>query len=88
MCSYEIIITALAMAFCWVEYVVKFLDRLYLFFEIEININQKPFNCIKCMTGWYALILGLFVYGLAGVVFLPIGVFVGAIFEAIKMRWL
>lgn len=74
MLSIKIIILALSLAFCQVE---------ILHFG-----SVKPFNCIKCMTGWYALILGLIWTGWTGLWMLPVGVFVGAIFEAIKMRWL
>lgn len=68
------ILLALSMAFCQIE-VVHF-------------GSVKPFNCLKCMTGWYAFMIGCIAFGWHGVVFLPIGVFVGAIFSAIQMRWL
>ena len=70
----EIVFTALAIAFCWVEFINP--------------IKRKPFNCIKCMTGWIAVGIAFWFYSYKGIVFLPIGVFVGAIFEGIKMRWL
>ena len=73
--SINIVFTALAIAFCWVEFVNPF-------------TKTKPFNCIKCMTGWVGLIIGCYFYNLFGLIYLPIGVFAGAIFEAIKMRWL
>lgn len=76
---YEIILYALCLAF----FVVEVLPRIKL-------TNRKPFNCMMCMTGWcsiglavwqdfhwpYVLLLGL------------AGVFTGAMFGAIKMRWL
>ena len=74
MLSIKIIIYALSLAFCQVE-VMHF-------------GSVKPFNCIKCMTGWYALALGLIWMGWPGIWMLPVGVFIGGIFEAGKMRFL
>lgn len=74
MLSFKIIILALSLAFCQVE-VIHF-------------GSVKPFNCIKCMTGYYALAIGCWCAGWHGVVYLPVGVFAGAMFEGIKMRWL
>ena len=70
----HILLYALSLAFCQVE-VIRF-------------GSVKPFNCIKCMTGWFALVLGCIEQGWHGVWYLPLGVFVGAIFEALKMRCL
>ena len=74
MLNWNIIVIALSLAFCQVE---------VLHFG-----SVKPFNCVKCMTGWYALGIGCWCVGWHGLVYLPVGVFVGAIFEGIKMRWL
>lgn len=74
MLNYSIIIIALSLAFFQIE-VIRF-------------GAVKPFNCMKCMTGWYALGLGCWLYGWHGLVYLPVGLFAGAIFSAIKMRWL
>jgi hypothetical protein len=74
MLNYNIILLALSLAFCQVE---------VLHFG-----SIKPFNCIKCMTGHYALIIGCIMYGWHGLVYLPVGVFAGALFDRIKMRWL
>lgn len=50
---------------------------------------RKPFNCIKCMTGWFALVLAVLCgYGFISVLLCAAGLFMGALFEAIKMRWL
>jgi hypothetical protein len=72
--GYQVIIIALSMAFTWVE-VMKW------------GVT-KPFNCVKCMTGWISLLI-------AGVFHVPywpfylfIGLFSGAMYSAIKMRWL
>lgn len=73
--GYQIVFYALALAFCQIE-VIHF-------------GSVKPFNCIKCMTGWYALILALVCgHGWHSLIYLPVGVFVGAIYSAIQMRWL
>lgn len=74
MTGYEIVFYALVAAFVQIE-------------VIHFGV-VKPFNCLKCMTGWYALIIGCVAQGWHGLIFLPIGVFVGAIFSAIQMRWL
>ncbi len=93
MSTTEIIIASLAMAFCWVEYFNQ--------------IKFRPFNCIKCMTGWFSFALALgghlvwyytkdgehtwIVYCLilgSAIRTMAIGVFVGMIWENIKMRWL
>lgn len=73
MLNYNIILLALSLAFCQVE-VIHF-------------GSVKPFNCIKCMTGWYALILGCIAHGWHGLVYLPAGVFVGALFDRAKTRY-
>lgn len=72
-----IVILALSMAFFFVEILSPLL-----------KLNFKPFNCIKCMTGWYALFIGWYFLGGEGTLYLFIGLFAGAIFEAIKMRYL
>jgi hypothetical protein len=70
----SIIIIALSIAFCWVEFLNPF--------------RFKPFNCVKCLTGWISLGFGVALYGWLGIVYLPLGVFIGSMFEGIKMRWL
>lgn len=50
--------------------------------------QRKPFNCVKCLTGWTALILGLCCYQIQGVWYLPAGLFVGGLYEEVRMRWL
>lgn len=74
MINFNILLLALALAFCQIE-VIHF-------------GSIKPFNCLKCMTGWYALAIGCWSIGWHGIVYLPLGVFVGAIFSAIQMRHL
>jgi cell division protein FtsX len=90
MTNMEIIISALALAFCWVE--------------ILNQIKSKPFNCMKCMSGYFSFVIaGLndnymnafsahapfwVVKILLMIIFIAVGVFAGALFEGIKMRWL
>ena len=70
----QIIILSLSLAYCWVD---------------VLHIGSiKPFNCIMCMTGWFALALGLWCHGLPGIAFMPVGVFTGALFENLRMRYL
>jgi hypothetical protein len=71
---YQIIISALSLAFLWVEI-------------MHWGVT-KPFNCLKCMTGWIALIIGCSSIGWHGIIYLPVGLFTGALFSAIKMRYL
>jgi hypothetical protein len=63
---------SLACAFTWVE-IMKW------------GVT-KPFTCIKCMTGWIALLLALIFHVDHPYFYLPAGLFIGAVFEAIKMR--
>lgn len=68
------VLFGLALAFVWVE-VLKW-------------GSVKPFNCVKCLTGWFAFILAFIFHVPHFYLYLPLGVFVGAIFSAIQMRWL
>jgi hypothetical protein len=70
----QVVIFALAFAFMWVE-ILKW-------------GSVKPFNCLKCMCGWVALILAFTFHVEFWYMYLPVGLFTGAMFEAIKMRWL
>lgn len=76
--KYEVIISALSIA--W--FIVYAIPRIKL-------TNRKPFNCLMCMTGWTSLGISLLNgYEWSSVYFMFIGVFVGGLFEAVKMRWL
>lgn len=82
MTKVEIIICALAIAFTLVNLVFPKLARMRVF-------RRKPFNCIMCMAGWSSLGLALvngYEYG--SILFLFVGLFVGALFDGITMRWL
>ena len=74
MTGLQVIFFALALAFMWVE-------------VLKWGI-VKPFNCIKCLTGWFALILAFAFHTEFWYMYLPAGLFVGALFEGIHMRWL
>lgn len=70
----QVIFFALASAFTWVE-VLKW-------------GSVRPFNCVKCLTGWFALILAFIFHVECWYMYLPVGLFVGAMFEGIRMRCL
>lgn len=75
----EIILAGLALSFCWVE-------LLYPLIRVKL---VKPFNCGMCLSGWVSFGLSLingYIY--SSILFLAVGVFVGAMYGAIKMRWL
>lgn len=72
--GYHVLFFALAIAFTWVE-------------VLKWGVT-KPFNCVKCMTGWVALILAAVFHTPFWYLYLPAGLFVGAIYSAIKMRHL
>lgn len=75
MTGLQVIVFSLAFAFTWVE-VLGWWKRI------------KPFKCLKCMTGWLALILAFTFHVEFWYMYLFVGLFVGAVFEGIKMRWL
>ncbi|MEI6187047.1 MAG: hypothetical protein WCP46_00905 [Alphaproteobacteria bacterium] len=84
----SIIIIALSMAFCWVEFIQPTTAAIIFILTGNRLLDNKPFNCVKCLTGWISLIIGVYYFGWLGLVYLPLGVFTGAIFSAIQMRWL
>lgn len=70
----QVLFFALACAFTWVE-------------VLKWGV-VKPFNCLKCMTGWFAVILAFMFHVEFWPMYLPAGLFVGAIISAIQMRYL
>lgn len=74
MTGLQVVVFALACAFVWVD-VMKW------------GVT-KPFNCIKCMTGWIAVLFAFGHHVEFWPLYLPLGVFVGAVFSSIQMRWL
>lgn len=70
----EVIILGFSCAFVWV-YVLKW-------------GSVKPFNCVTCMTGWCSLIIGCWSIGLWGIVYMPVGMTVAALYSEVRMRWL
>lgn len=71
----QVIVFALSFAFMWVE-VLKWWKQ------------TKPFNCIPCLTGWVSLVMAFAFHVPFWYMYLPLGLFVGAVFGAIQMRWL
>lgn len=74
MTGLQVVVFALACAFVWVD-------------VIKWGVT-KPFNCIKCMTGWIAVLFAFSHHVEFWPLYLPLGIFVGAMFSAIKMKWL
>lgn len=70
----EVIVFSLACAFVWVDI-------------LKWGVT-KPFTCLKCMTGWFALIFAFSHHVEFWPLYLPLGLVVGAVFSAIKMRYL
>lgn len=74
MTGLQVVLFSLALSFMWVE-VLKW-------------GSVKPFNCMKCMTGWTALILAFTFHVEFWYMYLPVGLMAGAVFGGIKMKWL
>ena len=73
MTGLQVVIFALAISFAWTELKLA---------------RHKPLNCLKCMTGWVALLLAFTFHVQFWYMYLAVGVTVGSIFSAIKMRYL
>lgn len=71
---YLVIPFSLSIAFVWVD-------------VLKIGVT-KPFTCVKCMTAWVAVIIAYLYHVPFWYFYLPVGLFAGAIFSAVKMRWL
>lgn len=51
--------------------------------------DMKPFNCVPCLSGWTVFKIALIVgYGWESIGLMFLGVFAGALFEVIRMRYL
>lgn len=74
MTGLQVIVFSLACAFVWVE-VLRW-------------GHVKPFNCLPCMTGWFSLIFSFSHHVEFWPLYLPLGLATGAMFEAVRMRWL
>lgn len=70
--GYQVILFALSIAFVWVEI-------------LRWGVT-KPFSCLKCMTGWTALILAYCFDTPYWPFYLFAGLFAGAMYSAIQMR--
>lgn len=74
MTGLQVLFFGMAIAFTWVEVLNPF--------------KFKPFNCLKCITGWVSGGLAYMFHVEAWPLYLPAGLFVGAVFSAIQMRYL
>jgi hypothetical protein len=74
MTGLQVLIFSLACAFAWVD-------------VLRWGVI-KPFNCLKCMTGWISILFAFSHHVQFWPLYLPLGLLVGAMFEGIKMRWL
>ena len=93
-----IIGVAFAIWFYWGKVKIPTLQGYQvLFFALSIAFTNievlklgsvKPFNCLKCLTGWLSLILAFIFHTQFWYLYLPAGFFVGALFTALKNRWL
>ena len=62
----SIIIISLAISFCWVELLQKKVSDILEILTGSKLLQHKPFNCVKCLTGWIALIIGVYLHGYLG----------------------
>lgn len=69
------------------QVVVFALAFSFAFTELKLA-RHKPLNCLKCLTGWVSLILAFTFHVQFWWAYLFVGLFVAAVFSAIKMRWL
>lgn len=70
----QAVLFGFASAFMWVE-------------VLKWGVH-KPFNCLHCMCGWFTVLLAVLFHVPFWSFYLPVGVAVGAIYSAIKMRYL
>ena len=71
--GYMAILTGLGFAFFWVN-------------EFKLFKRVKPFNCIKCLTGWASFLLAFCFNVPLYPCYLFIGLLVGGVFERISLR--
>lgn len=69
---YLVLLFSLSLAFTWVE-VLKW-------------GSVKPFNCLKCLTGWFAIALAFLFHTEFWYFYLFSGLFLGSIFSLVKGR--
>ena len=70
--------------------VVLFFSLSLAFYWVEIRKKSKvkPFNCLKCMTGWISLIMAFMFHVPFCLLYLFAGLFVGSLFDRAAMRYL
>jgi hypothetical protein len=71
---YQVVLLSFCFAFTWV-YIFKW-------------GSVKPFNCVTCMSGWFALIIGYWCFGWMGIALMPVAMTTAAIYSEVRMRWL
>jgi hypothetical protein len=74
MTGLQVLVFSLACAFAWVD-------------VLKWGVS-KPFTCLKCMTGWISVLFAFSHHVEFWPLYLPLGLFAGAVFSAIKMRYL
>jgi len=72
--GYHVVVFSLALSFTWVE-------------KLKWGVI-KPFNCVPCLTGWFAVIIAFAFHTPFWYFYLFVGLLVGSLFSAVKSRWL
>jgi hypothetical protein len=68
--------------------VILFALGLALGVKETLHIPRKPFNCMKCLTGWFSFFIALGFGTDYWYFYLGLGLLAGALFDSIKMRYL
>lgn len=71
----------------WQAVIFSFSFSFTWVYILKIGVT-KPFNCITCLTGWTCLLFAFLFHVEMWYLYIFIGLTVGAIFSALKMRWL
>lgn len=72
--AFQIVLLSFSFAFTWV-YIFKW-------------GSVKPFTCVTCMSGWFALIIGYWCFHWWGIALMPSAMTFAALYSEIRMRWL
>jgi|SRR5205085_695487 hypothetical protein len=70
-----VVLTALCFAFTWVK-------------VWRVFPHTKPFKCLKCMTGWTSLVLAFLFHTPFCLAYVFIGLFTGAMVDALINKYL
>lgn len=60
----------------------------FMWVEVWRLGKKKPFSCLKCMSAWLTLFIAYLFHVDFWYLYLPAGLFIGAMFSAVKMRYL